>query len=241
MGQTPAIYPGDLDSMFNGLADRWPQYNVTVHSRSPWIVTLDNFIEDELVEGLLDTVRDQFRRSTDQGAVDERGVMEQVVSSKRTSENAWCTGVCEKSAASLEINRRISEVVNVPVDNFETLQILKYEKNQFYEQHNDMSDSDNLGPSGPRIYTFFLYLSDVQEGGETGFPFAGVKVRPKKGSAVLWPSVLSDNPTQQEARAGHQAHQVIDGVKFAANAWVHLYNFQEPNLWGCTGAMEGVL
>jgi hypothetical protein len=28
--------------------------------------------------------------------------------------------------------------------------------------------------SGPRILTFFLYLSDVEEGGETSFPQLGI-------------------------------------------------------------------
>ena len=31
----------------------------------------------------------------------------------------------------------------------------------------------NLLACGPRILTFFLYLSDVEEGGETKFPFLG--------------------------------------------------------------------
>jgi prolyl 4-hydroxylase len=36
-------------------------------------------------------------------------------------------------------------------------------------------------PAGHRIYTMFLYFSDVEEGGETDFPDLGISVRPKKG------------------------------------------------------------
>ena len=38
---------------------------------------------------------------------------------------------------------------------------------------------------GPRILTFFLYLSDVEEGGETVFTNLGIKVKPKRGRALI--------------------------------------------------------
>lgn len=91
---------------------------------------------------------------------------------------------------------------------------------------------------GPRILTFFLYLSDVEEGGETNFPQVGVKVTPRKGSAVLWPSTYDNNPMQQDPRTHHEAMVVKKGIKFAANSWIHLYDFQQSNLWGCTGAFD---
>jgi prolyl 4-hydroxylase len=91
---------------------------------------------------------------------------------------------------------------------------------------------------GPRILTFFLYLSDVDEGGETGFPQLNLYVKPQKGKALLWPSVLNDNLERQDGRTHHEARPVISGVKLAANQWIHLYDFKKPNLWGCTGSFD---
>jgi hypothetical protein len=31
---------------------------------------------------------------------------------------------------------------------------------------------------------------------------------------------------------------VIKGTKFAANAWIHQFDYSEPNIWGCTGAFD---
>lgn len=36
----------------------------------------------------------------------------------------------------------------------------------------------------------------------------------------------------------HEARPVIKGLKFGANVWIHLYDFNTPNLWGCTGTFD---
>ena len=88
---------------------------------------------------------------------------------------------------------------------------------------------------GPRILTLFLYLSDVEEGGETVFPALGVSVKPKKGRALLWPSTLDLAPEIRDGRTTHEARPIIKGRKFAANVWVHLYNNEIAAKWACTG------
>ena len=65
---------------------------------------------------------------------------------------------------------------------------------------------------GPRILTFFLYLSDVEEGGETAFPLLDLAVKPQKGKAVLWPSVHDDNLMLPEQLSLHEARPVIKGA-----------------------------
>ena len=138
------------------------------------------------------------------------------------------------------VSDRIETVTGIPQVNYENFQILKYETGQRYRRHHDMSNSDNTKLSGPRILTFFLYLSDVEAGGGTSFPDLTPKVTmmPKKGSAILWPSVMDDNPTRRDSRTHHEALPVEEGLKYAANHWIHLYDYKSPNLWGCTGAFE---
>jgi prolyl 4-hydroxylase len=72
--------------------------------------------------------------------------------------------------------------------------VLKYEVGQRYKEHHDFISRDLRLPAGPRILTFYLYLSDVEEGGETSFPSLGIDVKPKKGKAVLWPNSLNSHP-----------------------------------------------
>ena len=86
---------------------------------------------------------------------------------------------------------------------------------------------------GPRILTFYIYLNDVEEeaGGGTHFPYVDPEspdfvVQPKKGRAVLWPSVLNEDVNEQDGRTLHQALPVLKGVKYGANAWIHLRDYQ---------------
>lgn len=85
--------------------------------------------------------------------------------------------------------------------------------------------------------TFLMYLSDVEEGGETNFPRIGVKVTPKRGSAILWANALDRNLTERDVGAHHESLAVKRGQKFAANTWIHLYDFDTPFRHGCSGAV----
>lgn len=68
-------------------------------------------------------------------------------------------------------------------------------------------------PCGPRILTIFLYLNNVEEGGETRFPLLGVLVKPKMGNALIWPNVKDEDPDKKDPRTDHEAMPVIKGAK----------------------------
>lgn len=105
--------------------------------------------------------------------------------------------------------------------------------------HHDESDDHHEklhNPSGPRILTFFLYLNDVEEGGETRFTdLMGdesnvyIDVKPKKGRALLWPSMTNEDLLMLEERTFHAALEVKKGLKYGANAWLHLRDVRNDN------------
>ncbi len=82
------------------------------------------------------------------------------------------------------------------------------------------------------MYTFFVYLSVVEEGGGTRFTDLGITVEPKLGRAILWPSVLGSDLRTSEPKTHHEALPVVRGVKLAANLWQHLYDFKTPSQSG---------
>ncbi len=239
----PIYLPGDLNRMFESILPRFEKrYEINYLSRSPYIVTIDNFLNDQEVRSLTKHVTG-WERSTDSGEVNFLGASGKKLSAGRTSSNAWCQGACETHPDVVNIYNKIAEVTKVPRSYYETFQVLRYEIGQKYEVHHDngvQSKSDE-NSAGPRMLTFFLYLSDVDEGGETVFPALGIAVQPKRGRALLWPSVTNANVLINDGRTIHEARPVIRGRKFAANTWIHAFDFQLASSWLCTGGSDGTL
>ena len=69
---------------------------------------------------------------------------------------------------------------------YETCQIQKYKKGEghYGSWHIEI---ENL-KSAPRVFSMIVYLNDVEEGGETGFLYPEMKIKPTKGGLVIFPS-----------------------------------------------------
>jgi prolyl 4-hydroxylase len=287
------------------LADKQiPEYTVTVISRPstsptievspildrtlpPWILTFENFLTPEECKTLIGLGYEHgYERSRDVGDQKFDGSFDGKESVGRTSENAWCSAMkgCRDHDVVKRVMKRMSDVMGIPPENSEDLQLLKYEKGQFYNAVSQVrSHCTNVKAHaltlslsfpddstmtifryvirwhdsryslrdhsltsyfpefqhqrdrqcGPRILTFFLYLSDVEAGGGTKFNQLGHVVLPKAGKALLWPSVIDSDPTQADPRTTHEAMPVGEGTKFAANGWIHLYDYLGPQARGC--------
>jgi len=101
--------------------------------------------------------------------------------------------------------------------------------------HHD-ADGQNVGYGiGSRVFTAFIYLSDVEQGGETEFPDLSppLRVRPERGAMLLWPSVLDGDPTVVDKRTRHAALPVTRGVKLSANLWVWLGPYAPAHQVNC--------
>jgi len=185
-----------------------------VLSASPWVALVEGALRDDEIAVLL---RERaWERASDAGGVGEDGRSKMVFSANRDTDVHWCKAGCSSEPAVRRLISRLSELLMVHPDYFEALQLLRYRPGQYYRTHHDASSQ------GSRVYTAFLYLSDVAEGGETHFPRLNISVRPSRGSMLLWPSVLDADPTATDWRTEHGALPVRAGVKYSANVWVHL-------------------
>lgn len=78
-----------------------------------------------------------------------------------------------------------------------------------------------------------MYINDVAEGGGTRFTDLGITVQPRRGRAVLWPSVLGADLARPEPKTHHEALPPVSGVKYGVNLWLHQYDFKTPSRRGC--------
>ena len=92
----------------------------------------------------------------------------------------------------LNIDKKISNLMNLEPFFGETMQAQKYEVGEYYKEHYDFFSPFNhefktyCEWMGQRTWTTMIYLNDVEEGGETYFKYLNLKIKPKKGLLIAW-------------------------------------------------------
>ena len=138
-----------------------------------------------------------------------------LISDIRTSSGAFVGRRADATIAAIEA--RIAIWSQIPEDHGEAMQVLRYELGQEYRAHYDYFFHKG-GEANNRVATVLLYLSDVEEGGETVFPNTalppgregdwspcgkqGIAVKAKKGNALLFWSMKVGGELDGAYRAG---------------------------------------
>ncbi|XP_022763487.1 probable prolyl 4-hydroxylase 9 isoform X2 [Durio zibethinus] len=90
----------------------------------------------------------------------------------RTSSGTFISASDDETGTLDLIEKKIAKATSIPQSHGEAFNILRYEIGQKYDSHYDAFNPSEYGPqSSQRVASFLLYLSDVEEGGETMFPF----------------------------------------------------------------------
>lgn len=218
--------PADISELLDGVASRAQATfgpNATVLHQDPLVLQLDGFLTPEDAATLVQLAEDTDFQRGDR-YIDGAAEL-------RTSSTTFCEGACPWALPGAAFAEQISRVLRIPSQHFEPIQFVKYEEGQRYALHSDYVDGDAASAAGPRLLTFFVYLSAGFEGGETAFPQLGLKVEPHVGRAVLWGNAFafvggktgklrwfSQSKTEHEALAVGAVHST---PKYAANIWVH--------------------
>lgn len=223
---------GDEDD--EGRGDQWAE----VISWEPRAVVYHNFLSIEECEYLINLAKPQMQKST----VVDSATGKSKDSRVRTSSGTFLARGRDKTIR--EIEKRIADFTFIPVEHGEGLQILHYEVGQKYEPHYDyFLDEFNTKNGGQRIATVLMYLSDVEEGGETVFPAAkgnisavpwwnelsecgkgGLSVKPKRGDALLFWSMKPDAALDPSSL--HGGCPVIRGNKWSSTKWMRVHEYK---------------
>lgn len=140
---------------------------MTNSSKAPWIETLSwspraflyhNCISMEEAEHIIRVGKPLMHRST---VVGKNGG--DVEDSIRTSYGTFLSRLHDPIIG--EIQKRVASWTQLNLSHQEDMQVLRYAHGQKYGEHYDSLIEDT-----PRMATVILYLSDVEEGGETAFP-----------------------------------------------------------------------
>ncbi|XP_062144514.1 probable prolyl 4-hydroxylase 10 [Alnus glutinosa] len=217
-----------------GRGEQW----VELISWEPRAFVYHNFLTKEECDHLISLAKPHMQKST---VVDsETGKSKD--SRVRTSSGTFLARGRDKFIRNIE--KKIADFTFIPVENGEGLQVLHYEVGQKYKPHFDyFNDEFNTKNGGQRMATVLMYLSDVEEGGETVFPSAkgnissvpwwnelsdcgkeGLSVKPKMGDALLFWSMKPDATLDPSSL--HGGCPVIKGNKWSATKWIRVNDYK---------------
>lgn len=142
-------------------------------------------------------------------------------SSIRTSSDASFDTLHEDLALRL-VQARVATAAGVELAHAEQLIVLRYMPGEEYRPHRDFlpptAIASNNPAAGDRAGTICVYLNDVEAGGDTDFPAAGVRIAPRAGSAVAFRNLLPDGTP--DADSVHAGMPVERGEKWLATLWI---------------------
>lgn len=178
----------------------------------PRMSVVPNFVSDEEADHLLQLAEEGWTPSLvgsgTYKTADESQDLKNKPSQNRTSYSCMlCSG---QSDIVKNVEFRLAQLAGIDVDYLERLNMVRYAPGQFFNKHHD-------GRFRPK--TVFVYLNDLPEGdgGETFFPELGVKFVPRKGCAVMWSNILSEQ--KEDLRMVHMGLAPKTAVKYGVNCF----------------------
>ena len=184
------------------------EINIIARLEEPLIVILGNVLSDEECDELIRLSKDKMHRS-------KIGVTHEV-NEIRTSSSMYFQE--NENDIITKIEKRISAIMNIPIEHGDGIQILKYTPGQEYKAHFDFFTSSSKATKNNRISTIVMYLNDVEHGGETFFPKLNFSVSPQKGMAVYFEYFYNDQNVNELTL--HGGAPVIIGEKWVATQWM---------------------
>ena len=123
----------------------------------------------------------------------------------------------------VQIEEKITALIGIPPAHGETIQGQRYIVGQQFKPHYDwFSLSEPYWPAmercgGQRTWTAMVFLNAPEEGGQTAFPDAGLKIAPRGGNLLTWNNM--DAEGKPNPFTLHQGCPVVAGSKYVITKW----------------------
>ncbi|RDX95360.1 putative prolyl 4-hydroxylase 9, partial [Mucuna pruriens] len=201
-------------------------------SWNPRAVYFPNFTSVEVCQQIIEMAKPKLEPSK---LALRKGETAESTKGARTSSGTFLSASEDKFGILDLVERKIAKVTMTPRTHGEQFNILRYEVGQKYDSHYDAFNPAEYGTvESQRIASFLLYLSNVEAGGETMFPYEGglnidtdydyqkcigLKVKPRQGDGLLFYSLLPNGEIDKTSL--HGSCPVIKGDKWVATKWIN--------------------
>lgn len=210
-----------LDRFFNedGTEKNGGSMKIKFLHKSPPVLAIENFFS----QGDCDEMRIATKSAQEVDSATFSGAM-----STRTSTSWFC-----RFQDVPVLLAKANKVLNIPLENMEEPQVVRYQKGQEFSWHYDEVPFTQLSNGGQRLATILVYLSDVDTdcGGGTAFrdlltiDDKPLVMQPKKGTALLFFPAFRDGTPDD--RTLHRSEAMTCALeKWIAQMWVHKHSYQ---------------
>ncbi len=190
----------------------------------PVVWVIDDFVTPEECAHIIELGEGRIERAR----VSRLG--SNTISARRTGSVGWVKH--DETPVVAGVVGRVGELVGIPINHAESLQIVHYGVEQEYQAHYDawdiMSDKgrEKTRVGGNRAVTALIYLNDVEGGGGTGFPKLDLEVDPKPGRICIFHDLIAGR-SNRHRDALHGGLPVTAGEKWACNLWFRERPYQK--------------
>jgi prolyl 4-hydroxylase len=121
------------------------------------------------------------------------------------------------------VDRRIAELLGLPLGASEPLQGQRYAPGQEFKPHTDTFEPGgydfyrHTAETGQRTWTAMIYLNEPEGGGATRFKLIGKTIQPEAGKLLAWNNLLPDG--RPNPATLHQGMKVRRGTKYILTKW----------------------
>jgi prolyl 4-hydroxylase len=193
-------------------------------NEDPKVVVFEDFLEPLEIEQLVLAAQSKLKQalvSASKSGVESPG---------RTGSNCWIPHGYNAVIENLSL--RVAEVVGLPLENAESLQVVHYKETQQYAPHFDAWDAGTergqrcMSHGGQRLVTCLMYLNEPDEGGGTSFPNLDMEIRARRGRMVLFHN-CHHGSIVRHPHSLHGGMPVLAGEKWACNFWFREKRYQK--------------
>ena len=183
-----------------------------VPTRELELFIVRDFLDPPMCAAMIDRIDASRRPST---IADDTGI-----ANFRTSETC---DLNSSDSAVAEVERKITDLLGLPLDRGEPLQGQRYAPGQEFRPHTDTFNPGgydfflHTDRGGQRSWTAMIYLNEPEDGGATRFKTIGKTVQPETGKLLTWNNLLptgAPNPATL-----HQGMKVRQGTKYVLTKW----------------------
>ncbi|EKX39441.1 hypothetical protein GUITHDRAFT_114401 [Guillardia theta CCMP2712] len=206
-------------------------------SVDPRIFIVHNLLTEEECDHLVSLA---LQKGLSASLITPYGTNKLVESTTRTNKQAWLD--FQQDDVVKRVEDKIAKLTKTTPEQGENLQVLHYAKSQQFTEHHDYFDPatdppENYEKGGNRLITVIVYLQAAEEGGETHFGAANLKLTAAKGDAVMFYNLKHGcdgiDPTCVDKQTLHAGLPPIKGEKWVATKWIHERGYQSETSGGC--------